>query len=100
METGKANQGRRILGDASIGALAGSDQILMCLAFTAMLFGGVLSPFAGVGLLLLLVGNAIIAAIVTFMSGLPINLATAQEKARVCSFFQWLGLVRHRYPTN
>ena len=81
MEIEKANQGGRILGDVSIGALAGVDQVLMCLAFTAMLFGGVLSPFAGVGLLLLLVGNAIIAAIVTFMSGLPINLATAQEKA-------------------
>ena len=81
METGKANQGRRILGDLSIGALAGVDQVLMCLAFTAMLFGGALASFAGPALILFLVGNAIIALTVTLMSGLPINLATAQEKA-------------------
>ena len=85
VETGKADQGRRILGDLSIGALAGVDQVLMCLAFTAMLFGGALASFAGPALILFLVGNAIIALTVTLISGLPINLATAQEKAPAIS---------------
>ncbi|MBL8578493.1 MAG: SLC26A/SulP transporter family protein [Mesorhizobium sp.] len=66
---------------ATIGFLAGIDNIAASLAIASLLFAGPLSEGLGVGVGIVLVGGAILALVVALRSALPNSIALVQESS-------------------
>ncbi len=74
-------RGRSWLPAATIGLLAGVDNIAASLAIASLLFAGPLSAGLGVGVGIVLVGGAILALVVALRSTLPNSVALVQESS-------------------